>query len=60
MFLQSRKLSEEQKEAEAARKLKEEALVELAKAFVPYEHTDDHKCANAGYYGGFQLLDKEL
>ena len=55
-----KELTEEEKEAEAAEKLREEALVELAKSFVPYKYTDDYRCENAGYYGGFQLLDKDV
>jgi len=41
-------------------RLKEEAIVELAKCFEFLPFNDDHRCEKAGYYGGFQLLDNEI
>ena len=32
----------------------------MAKQFKPSQYSDDSKCSEASYYGGFQLLDAEL
>lgn len=48
-------------EEERKRFERQEEILELARAFTPFVHrTDDYKCPNASYYGGFQLLDKNL
>jgi uncharacterized protein (DUF169 family) len=48
-------------EEERRRFERQEEILELARAFTPFVHrTDDYKCPNASYYGGFQLLDKNL
>ena len=32
-------------------------VLELARQWTVSEYSDDKKCENAGYYGGFQLTD---
>ena len=34
-------------------------MLELARQWTVSEYSDDKKCENAGYYGGFQLTDAE-
>ena len=43
---------EESKE-EDAREMKAREVLEMAMKFKPSQHSDDYKCADASYYGGF-------
>ena len=53
---------EDAEDDEQERQYKERALqlIEYAKQFTPSNLTGDHRCANAGYYGGFSCSDKAL
>ena len=35
-------------------------ILELAKNFKYCDFNDEHRCKNASYYGGFQILDAAL
>lgn len=43
-----------------AAKARTEEFMALAKSFKPFNRSDDYRDTDAGYYGGFQLLDNEL
>ena len=56
---EARNMFEESKE-EDEREIRARQVLEMAARWKPSQYPDDHKCENASYYGGFQLLDQEL
>ena len=40
-----------------ARRQKKEMIMELARNWKPFTRSDEYKCPNAGYYGGFSYTD---
>lgn len=36
------------------------SIIEVTRTFRPFDTNDDFRVEDAGYYGGFQLLDNEL
>lgn len=47
-------------EEERKRMERQEEVLALAKKFKPFNRSDDYRCPNASYYGGFQLMDKTI
>jgi hypothetical protein len=39
---------------------RKEEIMEKARNFLPFDSKDDFRIKDAGYYGGYDLLDKEL
>ena len=58
--VEEEKKSAEPTEAERQRMARALEIQELAKQFQISALTDHHKCANAGYYGGFSCTDSVL
>jgi hypothetical protein len=47
-------------EEPSGKELRKREILERARKFRPFPYKDDFRDPDAGYYGGFQLLDSEL
>jgi len=54
------KIAEVQTEADRLFEERARQIIEMSAQFSPCSLSGDHKCANAGYYGGFSCTDKAL